>query len=377
MKIVLSGVETNNKGAELMLYAILQEIENKHPEAEVFIPYSHIKRDISNVRTSLNFRYVPGSQWVFNAKKVFRHLHMHDSFLPDEYYVKGADFFLDGSGFAYSDQWHLSDETINKWNSTLKLFSKQGTKIVYLSQAFGPVEQDNTRKMLRIISDYASLIIPREIISYKYLMQSDVDMSKVKVFGDFTSSVVGVYPDQYKHLKNGICIIPNMRMIDKGIISYDAYLNLLRRIIVKSNNYQHPIYILNHEGKDDELFAKKCANSVGNGIEVVSGLNALEIKGIISSAYLVVTSRFHGLASALNSCVPSLATSWSHKYKELMRDYHQVDCIMPLDEIDKAVDMVVTLLNPSNNKQVRYILAEQLPRIKGNTMEMWRSVWDL
>ena len=27
MKIVLSGIETNNKGAELMLYAILQEID--------------------------------------------------------------------------------------------------------------------------------------------------------------------------------------------------------------------------------------------------------------------------------------------------------------------------------------------------------------
>ena len=33
MKIVLWGVETNNKGAELMLYAILQEIERKFPDA--------------------------------------------------------------------------------------------------------------------------------------------------------------------------------------------------------------------------------------------------------------------------------------------------------------------------------------------------------
>lgn len=42
MRIVLSGVETHNKGAELMLYAILQEIERRFPDAEVFINKSAI-----------------------------------------------------------------------------------------------------------------------------------------------------------------------------------------------------------------------------------------------------------------------------------------------------------------------------------------------
>ena len=44
MRIVLNGVETNNKGAELMLYAILQEIERKFPDAEVFMPYLALRR---------------------------------------------------------------------------------------------------------------------------------------------------------------------------------------------------------------------------------------------------------------------------------------------------------------------------------------------
>lgn len=377
MKIVLSGVETNNKGAELMLYAILQEIERKFPDAEVFIPFSHLKCNISYVHTPLDFRIVTGSQWTFEAKKILRRLHLPVSFLPDEYFVKNADFFFDGSGFAYSDQWHLSDVTIRKWGNTLRKLRQQGTKIVFLPQAFGPVELPNTRKMLRNISDNASLIMPREMISYNYLMQSDVDMSKVKVCGDFTSLVEGLFPTQYEHLKDGVCIIPNMRMIDKGVISYDDYLTLLRRIIFESKNYGRPVYLLNHEGKKDEQFACRCRDSIGKEIEVVTGLNALEVKGLISSAYIVVTSRFHGLASALNSCVPSLATSWSHKYQELFNEYNLSDCVLPLDDLNQAVQMVSSILAPSTNEQIRRHLFAQQSRIKEGTKEMWNSIWEI
>ncbi|MBQ4476970.1 MAG: hypothetical protein II945_00005, partial [Bacteroidales bacterium] len=57
MKILLSGVETNNKGAELMLYAILQEIERKYPDAEVFIPKDRVSQDLDYVKTPLNFKF--------------------------------------------------------------------------------------------------------------------------------------------------------------------------------------------------------------------------------------------------------------------------------------------------------------------------------
>ena len=60
MKIVLSGVETNNKGAELMLYAILQEIERKYPTATVYLPYNGIRQGEGyNIVTSLNIKRNP------------------------------------------------------------------------------------------------------------------------------------------------------------------------------------------------------------------------------------------------------------------------------------------------------------------------------
>lgn len=380
MKIVLWGVETNNKGAELMLYAILQEIERKFPDATVYIPYSRCKQGLDYVRTSLDFRYTPFSKFIYKShlRSIFKRLHLPSDWLALANIVKRCDWFIDGSGFAFSDQINIRDERVKMWKTMLESLHKQGSKIVFLPQAFGPIDKANTKKALKLVSDNATLVMPRERVSFKYLEQSGiVDMSKVVQYTDFTSLVEGVFPTKYEYLKDGICIIPNMRMIDKGSISYEDYIALLTSIIVQSKKTCHPVFLLNHEGKEDEKLAYKCKESIGNGVEVVTGLNALEVKGLISSAYLVVTSRFHGLASALNCCVPCLATSWSHKYKELLRDYSLSDCILPLDDNNKIVEKVMLFLESDKNQEIRNHLVEQLPKIKSRTQEMWNNIWIL
>ena len=378
MKILLTGVETNNKGAELMLYAILQEIERKFPKATVYISSDRIRQGIDYITTKVDFRVLPFSKIEKDLKlnAAFRILHLPYSFMPHNIALGGFDYYLDGSGFRFSDQFNPSHRFAQILDMQLSSMRKKGAKIVYLPQAFGPFEKQGSRDVLSVINRYAAILMPREKVSYEYLERSGVvDMSKVKLFTDFTSLVNGVFPPQYERLKKGICIIPNMQMINKGAISYDDYIDLLVAIIDEGKQSGRPVYLLNHEGVKDEKFAYQCQNSVGGSIEVVTGLNSLEVKGLIASAYLVVTSRFHGLASALNSCVPCLATSWSHKYKELFNDYAMGDCIIPLDDKNKAMQMLGSFMEESKNQEVRNTLSEVVPRIKKRTHEMWETVW--
>lgn len=379
MKIVLWGVETKNKGAELMLYAILQELERKWPDAKVYIPYSRCKQGLNYVRTSLDFRYTPFSRFVYKAHlgSLLHHLKLPTDLLSLTNIVKDADWFFDGSGFAFSDQWNIKEVRLRMWQTMLDRLNRHGCKIVFLPQAFGPVELPNTKRALKLISDNAGIIMPREQVSYNYLEKSGVvNMDKVSLYTDFTSEVEGLFPSRFEHLKNGVCIIPNMRMIDKGTISFDNYIKLLASILEVAQESGRPVYLLNHEGKKDELLAYKCKERIGNNMEVVTGLNALEVKGLISSAYLVVTSRFHGLASALNSCVPALATSWSHKYEELFKDYGLSDCVLPLDNLELAKQKVISFLS-DNNQRIRDHLKDKLPSIKAQTRAMWDEIWNL
>lgn len=122
MKIVLSGVETNNKGAELMLYAILQEIERKFPEAQVYIAPIRVKQGLGYVKTNLDFRYTSSPLWQkiirkFRIKGIFRILRLSQDVFHRLDIVKGAEWFIDGSGFAFGDQWKLTDDVINMWRA--------------------------------------------------------------------------------------------------------------------------------------------------------------------------------------------------------------------------------------------------------------------
>lgn len=380
MKIVLWGVETKNKGAELMFYAILQEIEKKFPNAEVYIPQGRLRQGLDYMHTKVNLKYWPFGYLVYKLrlKRIFRLLHLPQSLLLDTYAASHADYFIDGSGFAFSDQWNIKNERVEMWRKLLGRMHRQGTKIVFLPQAFGPVELPNTKRVLTILNKYANIIIPREKVSYNYLAQSGVvDMKKVKLYTDFTSLVEGVVPDKFAYLKDGVCVIPNLRMIDRGAISMEKYIELIREIILETQASGKKVYLLNHEGINDEQLCYQVSEAVQNSVKVVTGLNALEVKGLISSAYLVISSRFHGVASALNSCVPCLSTSWSHKYQELYNDYKMHDCVLPLDNNKQAMEQIRKYLNTEKNIEIRNILNEQVPHIKDETREMWRTVWSI
>lgn len=378
MKIVLSGIETNNKGAELMLYAILQEIERVHPEAIVYVPHYAVMQGLSYVKTSLTLKYKP-NRWIsrIHIPDILRRLHLSYIKYTDAGVVKDADYFIDASGFAFSDQWNPDELRINFWKHQLEGYHKQGTKIIFLPQAFGPIQKENTRTLLHILDRNADIIMPREKTSLAYLKDAGVKEGKVRMYTDFTSLVKGVIPKKHAHLKGAVCIIPNLRMIDKGTINMDDYLKILSSIVELAQSQGRIVYLLNHEGDGDEALAYQCQKQLSQTVEVVTGLNALEAKGLISTAYLCVTSRFHGVASALNTCVPCLATSWSHKYKELFNDYKLQDCVLNLSDQQSIINKVDEYLDEDNNRKIKGHLQEQVPIIQEETKRMWKAVWSL
>jgi polysaccharide pyruvyl transferase WcaK-like protein len=248
-KIVLSGIGTVNKGAELMLYAILQEIERKFPDAYIYLPDA-VPQGYEYIKTNLVLK-PRFPLWLnkFHIQGIMERLHLplYNKFINNSI-IKGADYFIDASGFFFSDQFNLGKEDFAFWSKQLSAYKRQGTKIVFLPQAFGPIENDFTKKIIKVINEYSDLIFVREQVSYNYLKSLDINMDKIKIYPDFTSLVSGIFPTKYEYLKDGICIIPNNKMVEQGIISMDKYVKMLSEIIKICSKLNHKVYLLNHEG---------------------------------------------------------------------------------------------------------------------------------
>src|SRR5690606_9348109 len=128
-----------------------------------------------------------------------------------------------------------------------------------------------------------------------------------------------------------VCIIPNKKMITHTNAG-TSYLDLMNKIIDSVEEVGKRAFLLNHEGHEDEKLCHEINLLRKDKLPILTGLSAKEVKGVIGSSYLVVSSRFHGVASALSQAVPCLATSWNHKYEMLFSDFGQTNTIIRVED---------------------------------------------
>lgn len=386
MTIQIDGVGTVNKGAELLLFAILQEVEKHYPDAKVIYndgtfmesnqqsEYFH-----SELRIVKPYYMTPFFTFLlkrFHIIGIIERLnpHWNVKYLLDYFLHYKVDVIFNASGYSISDNFIGSEVKVNRMEKFFLNKKRGKTIIVYLPQAFGPCEKNATKACVKILSKHADLVFARETISYNYLRKENFDLTKLYQYPDFTCLVDGIFPQQYATLINSVCLIPNMKMVDKHIIDYKEYLNFWGIAVKTIQHEGRNVFVLNHEGFGDEIICKEISQKYS--IPLVSGLNALETKGVISNAYLVISSRFHGVASSLNSAVPCLATSWSHKYELLFKDYHQKGCILNVLNIDDCKNKIICMLQKGINQTTRNVLSVEAKKKKKQSREMWNIIWN-
>ena len=386
MKILIDGVGMTNKGAELMLISILCQIEDKYPYAKVIINSKTSKINIpilkryTNLRISESkFRDIMNLCIRFRIYGLIRRLNSKWLvYFTHKFPQKGIDLIIDAGGFQIGDQWKHRDLEVLQWEFYLSRMTKYNTKIAFLPQAFGPLEEKNSGKIVDLLSKYSDLVFARELISYNYLLNSGMNTTKLRLSPDFTALTKGITLQKYSNLKEGICFIPNIQIIRKGEIHKYDYIQLFTKMIDESRLLGYSPFILNHEGNDDHTLCLAIKNNLPYTIPYVSNLDALEVKGIISQSHLVVSSRFHGVVSGLNSGAPCLATSWNHKYEMLYRDYDlSADFIVSPLDIPLAVNKLTSLLDSTNYKVIVDKLTIKNKEIIKRNHSMWDEVWNL
>lgn len=380
MVIQIDGAESINKGAQLMLVAVLQQIKERYPGATV-VEYSKSPNE-KLLRQYFGDHYrLARSRWMQKLITNF-HLEKYANFIELKYWYrftvfrarKGVDVMLNIGGFQFGDQWKHNRDNIRLWRRYLKKLKSYGTKVVFLPQAFGPFEKPGSREILKVLNTYADLLIARDAQSYQYLVDGGIDNSKMALYPDFTNPVKGVETPQSSQQKGKVCIIPNNKMLKTGVMQEEAYVEAMSKVIKHISEKGFETFLLNHAGSGDLKLCNKMAEA--QGIPVIKGLDAVQTKGVIASSYMVISSRFHGVANALSSSVPCLASSWSHKYQRLLEEFGQGDCLVDLTEMEGTLAKVDRMLDSDFNANTRNTLTEKTQLLIAKNQEMWDYVWN-
>lgn len=328
MLIELRGAHLENKGAALMLIAMVTELRKRIPYARLAIAPSGMSPFIK--RASLGLyqklwldRY--GVQWGYAMSRLLPSQFKDAYGLVDD---SAVNVVLDSSGFAYSDQWGRKysrqlERATSRWD-------RQGTCVVLMPQAFGPFRDQRISDDLRKSLPRISKIYARDRISHSELLNlgTAIQPGALSLAGDFTNTLLGVRIESFEHLRNKVCLVPNMRMIDRGAIDRSEYIRSFVEVAARLRDEGIESFMLVHEGEGDRQLAHAVVSSSSVKLEIVDPGDTLIIKGIIGISRAMIGSRFHGLVSALSQGVPVVATGWSHKYSLLLGDYG-VDGMMP------------------------------------------------
>ena len=367
--ILLHGTGTHNKGAELMAVAVLQHYRRlPHPPEFAVPPQFGSYRDRAKYGL---WTLMQERRWG-RAKLVS--LLAHPAFRRKYGLAVESDCttVIDASGFAFGDQ-HGPRPT-QTMAAQCKRWKSQGKKIVLLPQAFGPFSSPEIRQACRQLVEHCDLVFAREETSLGHLMDVVGPRENIRQAPDFTNLVEGRLPDGFEPWEDAALVVPNTRMLDKtDPQTAEKYLPFVASVIVWLRDAGLRPALLLHTPEDEQL-VPPLMHLAGDAIPVLRESCPVALKGILGTARIVVSSRFHALVGALSQGVPAVACGWSHKYDELLRQYDCPECLLRVDDGPRLAEKLGPLVDPATHAELVARIRSAATRLRHEVEQMWQAV---
>jgi polysaccharide pyruvyl transferase WcaK-like protein len=370
INIEVIGVSPYNKGALLMLEAIRARLAEDLPNARLAVP----------MNWPTHMRLAHGLYGTYPREKGSRDLSFMGEVLPKGFRhnvgffsASDVDVVLDASGFGYGDYWGLRKLKRRLTVLATRWKTPQKTLIV-LPQALGPFKEAGMADAFTKVLKAADLVYVRDNVSMQYVTELAPGRSNVRLSPDFTNLLHPELPERLAHLRGYALIIPNEKVVGDDQAKRRTYIDFLQLAVEKLRATGKNVALLVHEGKGDKALAAELNAVLGAPLEVVDEGSPLITKAVIGQAYVTVSSRFHGLISAVSSGVPSVACGWTHKYAEVMSDYGCPELNLTLGDRSTWEPTLDKLVASAADPAMRQSLAAAAHMQRSKSSEMWSEV---
>ncbi len=348
--VEIMGAGFVNKGAMLMMMAVMEQIREYRPDARIAVaPMPQMKR-------FLDYEILP--------------------IIPGLIEYPDLNLLLDASGFVYSDQWGADFSRAAAFK--FEKLKSYGAKLILLPQAFGPFQNPEVRDLFRRIVAAVDLIFVRDHSSLEHVRSVAGDDQKIHLAPDFTILLEAKKPLEPSLYTDKVCIVPNLRMLDKAGNGDSAhYIDFLKKTVIASRTLGKGAFFLIHEGYGDFEIAQRVNHLLDQNCEITIESDPLVLKGILGTSAAVGSSRYHALIGSLSQAIPSICVGWSHKYHELFNDYNFPEGIIETDATqDQLQGVLATFFNHSTRDGIIGRLASSANIQKEIAKRMWKMVFD-
>ena len=154
--------------------------------------------------------------------------------------------------------------------------------------------------------------------------------------------------------------------------SVSAFVDALDRIAARHNaEFVFIPHVMTPSKKmDDDIFSQELAGRLNSLSSVLHAeLSPSEVKYLISKLHIVVTFRMHGAIAALDSLVPTLAVSYSHKTDGLFAKLGISEWVIKNDKdfLESLESKVAELLK--SHSEVTTHLSKTVPELRKQAAE--------
>lgn len=367
------GIDPANKGACLMLAAVQQELARRFDRPRVGVDISMPFEE----RLRLGLWAVTPANWEdgFGAGRLkglaVRKMSGQARKLG-LLHTNEIDVVLDASGFAYGDFWGKA-KFVSRLGAPMAGWKEAGKTVIALPQAWGAFTEDGFADAVRDGLGGADLVFARDRESLGFMQGTG--LQGVESSPDFTNLLAPALPPVYDDLRGAGFVIPNTKMLEaRGDGARAGYLEFLRQSVAALQGFCPAVHILVHEGKKDMALSEELNASLPTPLRIIDPVDTLETKAILAASAALISSRFHGLVSALSAGVPSLACGWSHKYGELMADYGAAEHIAALDAPDSWSVLLEAFAKDAQDPAFHKTLAEASKTQKARAAQAWDKI---
>lgn len=353
-KILITGGELENKGAQSMTYIVVDELHKRFPNHKIVLisPFdvnkseefkSNFKFDISVIGD-----VIPVLGKMHLKQRLYYLLKGYDkeAYSKTKKFFEETDMLIDISGYGLGSDWN--DYEVENYLYRILCAKYFGVKVYLMPQSFGPFNYSGIRavkmnRKIKKVLKYVDVICAREKQGYDILTKQfglkNVKKTYDLVLNNKSVDLRNVFYDIPKlnipDIKtNSVAIIPNQQNSKFG--NEQEILGIYKEIIDKLISKGKNVYVLRHS-KMDLPICKKIAGLSENIILLENEFSCVEFNSFVNKFDFVIASRFHSVVHSYKNIVPCVTLGWAIKYSELHDIFKQNDFVFDVrNKMDKT-----------------------------------------